>query len=830
MAEVTFSPEDIEQAEQFLADLQKENIPEGDFEAGSVLRDLAIKAIAFAFTFLQDDHAKTRALTSISEIALIEDPDEQAEALDAFVSNLFLTRRDGGYSRGIFEIFFTTLHTGTVPTDAKFFTTGGLQYDLDSVDPVYYNNNTLLPVTVSVGPTVADQVIVYKLIVPVVAAETGAAYDIDRQTLADVTPVFSPYIDHVENPSLLIGGKNTESSEELLERIPEAITVRNLLTDRAINTVLKDTFPSIQRLEVIGAEEPEMTRDIAPFLASGIRIHTGGSTDIYVDTGLSEKTIERTVGGLDFDLGRMLVNFQDIDFTLREVDWRGLVEQGDILKVVNASADEAGIYIIEDIESTFLRIKDLAPFKRLKPIQQHDNVTYDDAAFNTTSKVLSISADQTRFTTLDVGKFVYVLAVGDATYREIESVGGFTADGFAAEITLKDPFNELAAFPVTDLRVQVFDSEVIYSVGNNSPSYDNKIGQRSYGQISRVTQVPGTILLPNEPIYRVKEVVLIEPDDTDADPVLGGVPLTTRVNSAPQDTSPPDEFQVVAIRPMWAQSSQAGQLLRVGPVDPRNGSEGILTPLGGSDAQATFQVATAQFAAGDVGKYLLIKKSSEQINAGLFTIETYTDPQTIGVFKTGLTLLSEALVAESDLPWEMDGRFKWNGSLVRVTYDTLPGFSSISSFVEEDDERVTASSGLVRGFHPVYLEMTLNYELKSSAPGVVDAELAKRQLAAYINTFDSTDILNVSDIVTEFRRLYETIVGNVVQPTTINYELYAPSGKVVQFQTTDAVVLSATNAVDAVNQQLLSDALGHGVSDRTARYLTTPDLLTIVLV
>lgn len=822
MAESRYTPEQIAEAEQFLADFVQQEIPAGDFSEGSVLRDLAIQAIALAFVYLQDENAKTRALSRIEDIARIEDDTERDEAVDGFTSNMFLNRLIGGYSRGTLEVLFSEQHTGTVSVGTKFFSTTGLLFTYSGSSALIYDESSLLPVTLSAA-------VYYKLLIPVIAGAVGEEYNIGPQDFPRYDR-FSPFIVSITSLDKFIGGKPQESSEDFLARIPDAITVRNLLTNRALNTVLPDTFPSIRRLLNIGYGDPEMTRDLAPLALGGTRIHMGGAVDSYVDTGLSERTIERIVGNVSYDESGVRNLFVDLDFYLRQIDWRGYCRPGDILRHANAGADESNLFVIEEVDSTFLRVQPLMPFKELKPTSLHNAQSYEDSTFNATTKTLTVDADASLFTQLNVGHYVYMRTATDVAYRRITAVANFNADGFASEITVEDPYGELVAFPTTGVDVRVYDDIVSYSVGNNYPNYDNLIALRDFGQITDQIETPGSILMPAEPIYRVKEVVLLVPDDPAADPLVGGIPFTNRINEEPAvvDPAAPTDYRVVSLRPAYAQSTAAGTRLQIGPIDGRSGTDGSLSPTG--DETATFTVGDSTFTIEDEGKSILIEQASNIANAGVYEIITYNSTTSVEVRHDGALLPTPVLVAEAQLPWSIDTRSRYDGEILRVTYDTLPGFSTIAEYVQGDEQRTLSASGYVRGFHPVYLSFTLLYQRKNTATETLDQTIAVAELVAFINSFDVNDTLNVNDIVTQLRTLYPTIIGNVILPITVSYELLSPTGDVVQFASTDVISVDTAYAASPDDEALLDIAKSFGVSDRTIRYLTASDLITLTRV
>lgn len=190
----------------------------------------------------------------------------------------------------------------------------------------------------------------------------------------------------------------------------------------------------------------------------------------------------------------------------------------------------------------------------------------------------------------------------------------------------------------------------------------------------------------------------------------------------------------------------------------------------------------------------------------------------------------------------------FDGKNLRVVYKTLSGFSDVEVYVDDRDRRVVAANHLIKARNPVWLEMQIPYRLKPTASGTVDETAAAQELASYINNFDPNDDLDVSDLMTQFRTLYEDV--GAVFPFPIYYHLHAPDGQVADFSTTDivSVFVDSANGVTLENGADIVAPLSlaptttietaialrswyalMGISDRTVRYRTTENLITFLL-
>jgi hypothetical protein len=109
--------------------------------------------------------------------------------------------------------------------------------------------------------------------------------------------VTSPYLYRVEALEDFSGGDDIESSGDLIKRSEKALTVKNLVTDNAIYTVLMATFPFLKNVVPIGMHEPEMLRDLITYTSgnSELTIHRGSMIDVYCKFPISFRAVTSKV-------------------------------------------------------------------------------------------------------------------------------------------------------------------------------------------------------------------------------------------------------------------------------------------------------------------------------------------------------------------------------------------------------------------------------------------------------------------------------------------------------------------------------------------------------
>jgi hypothetical protein len=160
-------------------------------------------------------------------------------------------------------------------------------------DPYVIPESSFLPIFDSAG-TLVD----YVVDVPMLAARTGEGYNIEPGNFVRAqVPGGLPFFEYAENVETSSGGKNVESTDELIDRSETAISVRNLINNRSCDATLQEEFPEIIETLTVGMGEAEMIRDRRTEIARHIKLHTGGHYDTYI--GLNLVTVEEnlTIGG-----------------------------------------------------------------------------------------------------------------------------------------------------------------------------------------------------------------------------------------------------------------------------------------------------------------------------------------------------------------------------------------------------------------------------------------------------------------------------------------------------------------------------------------------------
>lgn len=357
---IELSATDVAAAEEFLASVVSEQVPDGRYTDGTALRDLTIKALAVIAAQLRKENNTVQALQSLTRIRQLAgntaeanlDP-AVADATDALLSNWFIQRRGGSYARGVVQVFVSRRQDYSLPRTSRFI--------YDRVHGFYPDSTTDMTIpAASLTPNIDSNgvVISYSFNLRLVAAETGEGFNVFPGTWGG-TGGFSPFVMRVVSTVRFEGGKPRQSTVNMIDEAKNAIAVRNLINDRSIQATLSQTFTYVSRMTNIGMGDPEMQRDKVLELASGVRAHIGGCFDIYAELAPAETVYEGIIGGAYTRPDGIINVFDDPAVT----DWTTVgVLVGDVLHITAGLPDVPRDYVITGVTTDLLYVAEQRPF------------------------------------------------------------------------------------------------------------------------------------------------------------------------------------------------------------------------------------------------------------------------------------------------------------------------------------------------------------------------------------------------------------------------------------------------------------------------------------
>lgn len=247
----------------FLLDRFAQEFP--DVYAGdpSVVDDTFVKPLTLMLEPLKREIQTTRRGQSLEDPSLLSDEDA-----DAIAANWFSERSSGGYARGVARALFSNPTNIQIEVTTRFYTADGLSF---------FPTN---PRAVTAEEMVFNrQGALYFVDIPTQAEEVGTEYNIPENTITGVEGLFNPV--QVTNPREFTDGSIKVDTPTFIASTREGLNERSLVTRRgAVARINNDFQGEVRAVQVIGAGDPEMQRDILVATSPGHAWLTG-TVSIY---------------------------------------------------------------------------------------------------------------------------------------------------------------------------------------------------------------------------------------------------------------------------------------------------------------------------------------------------------------------------------------------------------------------------------------------------------------------------------------------------------------------------------------------------------------------
>jgi len=242
----------------------KQAYPDVAFDEGGALTDLLIKPVTLLWDPIVRESVRIQGSQSFKYPGALTT--EEAEALGA---NLFSTRETGEYAKGVGRILFDQPQVVSM-TPEKFFTSkGGLHFF-----PIESQSIRAEEMILNV-----DDDGLYYFDVNLIAENPGSAYNIGPRSLVSVAN--TPSAVGVTNLRRFQDGLKEETATDYVYRAQSELTERSLVSLRGIAAKITRSYPEVQRLNVVGFNDPEMQRDIV----------TGGSFGDIIASGTTGRPV-----------------------------------------------------------------------------------------------------------------------------------------------------------------------------------------------------------------------------------------------------------------------------------------------------------------------------------------------------------------------------------------------------------------------------------------------------------------------------------------------------------------------------------------------------------
>lgn len=791
---------DVKRAlEQMTAVLASAGVDVTLYAPGSVHRERTLSSWALLWAYL--NHQLAQIDQARDPQAVLDLPDEQlrADAVDAMLRAVFLPRGPAQPQRMLVGVRFSQAASGVIPSTWTC-SSGTETYKLDTTQ-LAYSASDMAQDLVGGG---------YVLPLPVVAAVPGVS-----PLRAGVTmqrfDALHPLVTAVRVEAVTFPGRAAVSDQEAVAAVPEALTLRQLVSPNAIATLLRSEVGA-WRSVVVGAGDPEMVRDVVPGIAQ--QVHTGGKVDVYVQTPLalqSQTFIAGAPGVLPQDGVRYL---SDWDLRARAVDHRAVMAPGHVLRLYGFGADVPATVVLREVHPDHVVISNQAPLPQARLPRTYYGgaatpMTYDgDVTFTvaqaTSPFVGNIAGRTLLVTSQRLGRSWALVVVSTSDDR-------FGTGAYDVAVTLDAATQAL--IPTDEVLTAVLvEFGLRYSVGTNHPHYDNVVAERPFGAVVRTGAVAGAVVLPDPGVCALASVEVSGAGVVPSSAATGTRLLTTHLGEP--SATPQAGYWTRWSDAELARSDRSRLRLYVSHADNRAAPSATVYP---GDTDSTVHVVPRRplFQPTDVGQRFLLTGDRGSPNTCRARVITVIHAREAILELDGGRLAGDAFVPERGVRVVFDAAWAVHGWRVRVGALTATNLVLLQAFMSDPVRRPSASDLLARAPVVLWLTLRLAWERSRTATGALPTQTIREGLSAFVQEFPVGEVLHLDDLCTQARNL-SAVIG-AIRRTAETYALVSvllPSGRRVQMRQVDRIGLDPTTCTTGEGRDALEAALGAGLTSR----------------
>lgn len=302
----------------FLFERLRQAYPQLATDEGDNLTDLLIKPITLLWDPVVRENTRVRRGLSFSDPTTLT-----LEEADSLGANFFIPRRRGRFARGKARIFFAKPQDASINQNNFVTSRGGLVFFPTSLQSIRANE-MLLNVT-------AENLYFFE--VNVVAENPGAAYNIDANELNSIANLNAAV--RVSNPRRFRQGVEEEDAVSYVARLEQSLGEKSMVTLRGIAAKVLEAFPEVNRLNVVGFNDPEMQRDVISGGGLGAVVASGNQGAVTDDAEGQARSRRFTTPEADFGV---LIGADDgFVLTLVSAADGDLIQDFPIARVVDSS-------------------------------------------------------------------------------------------------------------------------------------------------------------------------------------------------------------------------------------------------------------------------------------------------------------------------------------------------------------------------------------------------------------------------------------------------------------------------------------------------------------
>lgn len=280
-------PTEVAAQKEILRTMLEEEHPELDYTDGTVNEQLILQPNAEITALNQTNTDRLRR--SNSPYAISQDPTlADDDIVDAALSNFLTTRRVGTAVTGAVNIVLSAATPMTV-TPAATFTIDGRTFNPDATYTVYTTSTLVTTDTDRLIRVRGDGN--YWFAINVVEATVGGIA-ISQGAEFAATGLTGTVVEVLAAEDFAAGVAE-ETNAEFLARLDEGTAIQALAGRTSVTAYLKEEYPTITDIRIIGFGDTESIRDARNVLG----LNTGGKGDIYARNGAMPQRLRVTVLG-----------------------------------------------------------------------------------------------------------------------------------------------------------------------------------------------------------------------------------------------------------------------------------------------------------------------------------------------------------------------------------------------------------------------------------------------------------------------------------------------------------------------------------------------------
>lgn len=233
-----------------IRELYPDSATRPDLKPGSAFYDLLILPLAALLEDYQLEHQ------NILDLQNVRDPQDYSDSdLDAVAMNFLMLRNSGTKASGYVKFYFNRAVTLNIPKGTILKSSDDLEFE--TLSDMYVPK-------LQMEGNIAEYPYYDSGNIYVIAREAGNEYNkavgtqFTLQTTGDIpTPA------KIVNVDPFTSGTEKEGNQTFFDRIKTTVYNKSLASKEAIDSKLKELYPTIVKTEVVGAGNPLMIRDLA---------------------------------------------------------------------------------------------------------------------------------------------------------------------------------------------------------------------------------------------------------------------------------------------------------------------------------------------------------------------------------------------------------------------------------------------------------------------------------------------------------------------------------------------------------------------------------------